>query len=80
MNDLEQWELYGMFAALLEIDGFAYEAKCIRIEAEGEELTDQTEAGEAELNVWLRLYVKRGITRKYRKLAACQYANPLTLH
>lgn len=69
-----------MFAHLLELECEHAWAESLALEAEAENMHEEYNAGKAEMSVWLRLYVKRNIARKFRSRVQWRMANPLTIH
>lgn len=81
MWNAEQWELFGMLAHLLALDNCHAEYELCELEAHGESEMESMKAGEAEMAVWLRLYVKRGFRRNGLTVRQMAYMpNPLTVH
>ncbi len=68
MNDHDQWELYGMFAAVVEDHMLA---ESMAIEAEGEGMDEQFNTGLEQVYVWMfaqTLSVRREAGMAHRRL------------
>jgi hypothetical protein len=80
MNDLDQWALYGMFAALLEAEDERFAVALMITEADGEGVFEEFDSGMQDMYNWL-------CAQRYARLRAMPRGtfnvvsgNPLTLH